>query len=192
MIGALLGFLVIWFRMPPPARHGGRHAHMLIIILTPFIIYLIAEEFHLSGILAVVAAGVTHAVERDRMRSASIKLRVVSDSTWSVILHAKWAGVHSARHEIPGVGNQIWSDPAYNNGQVLGYIFLITAVLILSFCMGLGIYEPSVQIFHADCTIGRTGSTDAGRGFLYPAHPCGQSSFPERSLMLFICAGVIH
>ena len=60
--------------------------HMLIIILTPFIIYLIAEEFHLSGILAVVAAGVTHAVERDRMRSASIKLRVVSDSTWSVIL----------------------------------------------------------------------------------------------------------
>lgn len=38
--------------------------HMLIIILTPFIIYLIAEEFHLSGILAVVAAGVTHAVER--------------------------------------------------------------------------------------------------------------------------------
>ena len=40
----------------------------------------------MSGILAVVAAGVTHAVERDRMRSASIKLRVVSDSTWSVIL----------------------------------------------------------------------------------------------------------
>ena len=54
--------------------------------------------------------------------------------------------------------------------------------------MGLGIYEPSVQIFHADCTIGRTGSTDAGRGFLYPAHPCGQSSFSRAKLnVIHLC-----
>lgn len=87
-VGAALGLAVIWFRML--LRRLGMEdvtLHMLVIILTPFIIYLIAEELHLSGILAVVAAGVTHAVERDRMRSASMRLRVVSDSTWSVILY---------------------------------------------------------------------------------------------------------
>ena len=87
MIGALLGFLVIWFRIfASPARHGGRHApyadhHSDAIHHLPY-----RRGISSIRILAVVAAGVTHAVERDRMRSASIKLRVVSDSTWSVIL----------------------------------------------------------------------------------------------------------
>ncbi|MBC8824611.1 cation:proton antiporter, partial [Escherichia coli] len=58
--------------------------HMLIQILTPFIIYLAAEEIHVSGILAVVAAGIMHSMEQKKMDPQSVKLNVVSQSTWSV------------------------------------------------------------------------------------------------------------
>ncbi|GAA0853041.1 Na+/H+ antiporter [Bifidobacterium pullorum subsp. gallinarum] len=194
VVGALLGFLVIWFRML--LRRLGMEdvtLHMLIIILTPFIIYLIAEEFHVSGILAVVAAGVTHAVERDRMRSASIKLRVVSDSTWSVILYTLNGLVFILLgHEIPGVINQIWSDPAYNNGQVVGYILLITAVLIL---LRFGwVWASTNRQFKTSLLTalsGVRGALTLAAAFSIPLTLADHSPFPERSLMLFICAGVI-
>lgn len=194
VVGALLGFLVIWFRML--LRRLGMEdvtLHMLIIILTPFIIYLIAEEFHLSGILAVVAAGVTHAVERDRMRSASIKLRVVSDSTWSVILFTLNGLVFLLLgHEIPGVVNQIWSDPAYNNGQVVGYILLITAVLIL--LRFVWVWASTNRQFKSSLLTalsGVRGALTLAAAFSIPLTLADHRPFPERSLMLFICAGVI-
>lgn len=194
VIGALLGFLVIWFRML--LRRLGMEdvtLHMLIIILTPFIIYLIAEEFHVSGILAVVAAGVTHAVERDRMRSASIKLRVVSDSTWSVILFTLNGLVFILLgHEIPGVVNQIWSDPAYNNGQVVGYILLITAVLIL--LRFAWVWVSTNRQFKSSLLTalsGVRGALTLAAAFSIPLTLADNRPFPERSLMLFICAGVI-
>ncbi|WP_411551597.1 Na+/H+ antiporter [Paenibacillus lautus] len=194
IIGALLGFLVIWFRML--LRRLGMEdvtLHMLIIILTPFIIYLIAEELHVSGILAVVAAGVTHAMERDRMRSASIKLRVVSDSTWSVILFTLNGLVFILLgHEIPGVVNQIWSDPAYNNGQVVGYIFLITAVLIL--LRFAWVWVSTYRQFKSSLLTalsGVRGALTLAAAFSIPLTLADNRPFPERSLMLFICAGVI-
>lgn len=122
VIGALLGFAVVWLRFF--LRRLGMEdvtLHMLIIILTPFLIYLAAEECHVSGILAVVAAGVVHAIERDRVESASVRLRIVSDSTWSVILFSLNGLVFLLLGlEIPGVVAKIWEDPAYQNGQVIG------------------------------------------------------------------------
>lgn len=46
----------------------------VLFFLTPFIIYFIAEEIHVSGIIAVVAAGLLHNVEseRSRLTNASI------------------------------------------------------------------------------------------------------------------------
>ncbi|MFD1907378.1 cation:proton antiporter [Paenibacillus rhizoplanae] len=46
--------------------------HVLLQILTPFIIYLISEEIGVSGILAVVAGGVMYAIEKDRAVSPAI------------------------------------------------------------------------------------------------------------------------
>ena len=46
----------------------------VLFFLTPFIIYFVAEEIHVSGIIAVVAAGLLHNVEseRSRLTNASI------------------------------------------------------------------------------------------------------------------------
>lgn len=193
LVGAVLGFLIIGIRLQ--LRRLGMEdvtLHMLIIILTPFIIYWIAEEVHVSGILAVVAAGVTHAIERDRMRTGSARLRVVSDSTWSVILFSLNGLVFILLGlEIPAVVSEVWKDPAYNNGQVIGYILLITAVLIV--LRFLWVWSANRHFRYALLTAlsGVRGALTLSAAFSIPLTLADRSPFPERSLILFICSGVI-
>lgn len=40
----------------------------ILFLLTPFFIYFLAEEIHVSGIIAVVAAGLVHNMESERSR----------------------------------------------------------------------------------------------------------------------------
>lgn len=191
--GVVLGFLIIGMRMQ--LRRMGMEdvtLHMLIIILTPFVIYWVAEEMHVSGILAVVAAGVTHAIERDRMRSGSARLRVVSDSTWSVILFCLNGLVFILLGlEIPGVILEIWKDPAYNNGQVIGYILLITAVLILLRFVWVWAANRHFKSALLTALSGVRGALTLSAAFSIPLTLADNSPFPERSLILFICSGVI-
>ncbi|GIO29176.1 MULTISPECIES: Na+/H+ antiporter [Paenibacillus] len=191
--GVVLGFLIIGIRMQ--LRRMGMEdvtLHMLIIILTPFIIYWIAEEVHVSGILAVVAAGVTHAIERDRMRSGSVRLRLVSDSTWSVILFCLNGLVFILLGlEIPGVIIEVWKDPAYNNGQVIGYIFLITAVLIILRFLWVWAVNRHFRSALLTALSGVRGALTLSAAFSIPLTLADFSPFPERSLILFICSGVI-
>ncbi|WP_145946252.1 Na+/H+ antiporter [Paenibacillus sp. Y412MC10] len=193
VVGALLGFLAIWLRML--LRRLGMEdvtLHVLIIILTPFLIYWIAEEFHVSGILAVVAAGVTHAIERDRMRAGSARLRIVSDSTWSVILFSLNGLVFLLLGlEIPGVIRTVWQDKAYNNGQSIAYIVLITLVLmVLRF---VWVWASNRQFRSAVLTAlsGVRGALTLSAAFSIPLTLADNSPFPERDLILFICSGVI-
>lgn len=83
--GAVFALFIIWIKVL--LRRFGLEditVHMLIQIMTPFIIYILAEELGFSGILAVVAAGVIHAVERERSESRTLELQKVSDNTWSL------------------------------------------------------------------------------------------------------------
>lgn len=193
VIGALLGFAVVWLRFF--LRRLGMEdvtLHMLIIILTPFLIYLAAEEFHVSGILAVVAAGVVHAIERDRVESASVRLRIVSDSTWSVILFSLNGLVFLLLGlEIPGVVAKIWENPAYQNGQVIGYIILITAVLMLLRFLLVWAKDREVHSSLITSLSGVRGALTLAAAFSIPLALADGSPFPERDLILFICAGVI-
>ncbi len=193
IIGAVLGFAIVWLRLF--LRRLGIEdvtLHMLIIILTPFIIYIAAEECHVSGILAVVAAGVVHAIERDRVESASVRLRIVSDSTWSVILFSLNGLVFLLLGlEIPGVVSKIWEDPAYRNGQVIGYIFLITAVLMILRFLVVWARDRQLRSTVITALSGVRGALTLAAAFSIPMVLADGSPFPERDLILFICAGVI-
>ncbi|WP_258207455.1 Na+/H+ antiporter [Paenibacillus radicibacter] len=85
LVGIVLGILVVNFRLFLRKR-GLEEVHSLVVILlmTPFLIYIIAEELHVSGILAVVIAGIIHGVERDRLKQTSTKLQITTSNTWSV------------------------------------------------------------------------------------------------------------
>lgn len=54
-------------------------------VMAPFLVYLVAEECHLSGILAVVAAGIVHGIYKKRLRLTSTTNQVVLTTTWDIL-----------------------------------------------------------------------------------------------------------
>lgn len=133
IVGAILAFLLIRFSVF--IRRLGMEditVHVLLQILTPFIVYLISEEIGVSGILAVVAAGIIHAVEKDRAVSPQYKLQLVSASTWSVLLYILNGLVFLILGlSIPDVIEVIYRDTAVDNLMVIGYVLAITLLLFV-------------------------------------------------------------
>lgn len=204
--GALLAFLIIRLRVL--VRRLGMEDvtfHMLIQILTPFVVFMAAEHFHLSGILAVVAAGIIHAVEHDHDESPNIDLQVVSRSTWNVLLYVLNGLVFILLGlQIPDILNEIFKDPNFNNTSVIGYTFIITASLfILRFMWMLasgwmswkfgksGADKPGVRSAAIATISGVRGSVTLAGAFSIPFVLDDGRMFPERSLIIFIAAGVI-
>ncbi|MBS4174829.1 Na+/H+ antiporter [Bacillus sp. FJAT-49736] len=204
--GAFLAYIIIRIRVL--LRHFGMEdvtVHMLIQILTPFVIFLITEHFHLSGILAVVAAGIVHAIEKDHEKSPKVDLQIVSKSTWTVILYVLNGLVFVLLGiQIPSVASTIIKDPLFNNFVAIKYIVLITAALLilrfvwifLSGSISLRIQKRRIAKLSfrqiALTTLGGVrGAVTLAGAFSIPYVLEDGSPFPERSLILFIAAGVI-
>lgn len=67
IFGSILGWLFITFRQfLLRTSFNSLNAQNLIYILTPLIIYVLSEELHLSGIIAVVVAGLLHNAEAEQ------------------------------------------------------------------------------------------------------------------------------
>lgn len=64
ILGLILGWAIIIFRqLLMRSTLNSLNAQNLLYVLTPLIIYALAEEFNLSGIIAVVVAGLLHNAE---------------------------------------------------------------------------------------------------------------------------------
>lgn len=89
IFGAVLGSLLISLRTSLMRKHVDIGSIVIPInVMTPIVIYWLAEEFHLSGILAVVAAGVIHSILYDRMRLTSTKVQMATSTIWKIISDA--------------------------------------------------------------------------------------------------------
>ena len=204
--GALISYVIIKLKLF--IRNFGMEdvtVHMLIQILTPFVIFYAVEHFHLSGILAVVAGGIVHAIERDREESPNPQLQVVSTSTWTVILYILNGLVFVLLGiQIPNIAHSIFADPSFDNGRVLGYILVITLFLLAiryiwiwlsSLISGLlqkkGWKRLSAKPINIITISGVRGSVTLAGAFSIPFVMDDGSPFPERSLIIFIAAGVI-
>ncbi|KRL47411.1 NhaP-type Na+ H+ and K+ H+ antiporter [Levilactobacillus spicheri DSM 15429] len=86
LIGLVLGAIITWGRIVMVQQ--GLDSVSVIIpydVLTPFFIYLVAEHFELSGILAVVAAGLLRSSALTQIRLSSTQMQLVSRSTWQIL-----------------------------------------------------------------------------------------------------------
>ncbi|MGG2199159.1 Na+/H+ antiporter [Paenibacillus validus] len=205
--GAALSFLIIRLRVLI-RRLGVEEATLqtLLQIVTPFFIYLTAEELHVSGILAVVAGGIVHAIEQERAESSMLKLQIVSASTWSVILLMLnglvfiMLGLH-----IPVVTAVIVESGAFDISRVLLYVAVLsTGLFALRF---LWIYagwtgawllgsrnkitKPQLKPALLTALSGVRGAITLAAAFSIPYTLQDGSPFPQRDLIIFMAAGVI-
>ena len=84
LFGAIVAFIAIFFRQALIRLpfDNAVNAQIMLAVALPFIIYVLAEEIHVSGIIAVVCAGLLHNSEAQRSRfkigRASCRERVFS------------------------------------------------------------------------------------------------------------------
>ena len=102
-------------------------ANVLYEVLTPFLVYLLAETFHVSGVLAVVAAGLVIALPRRQSNNALFaRQKLVSDSTWKVISFL----INGTIFVFLGIQLPLAVLPGTNGGlnilQILGIVVAIT------------------------------------------------------------------
>jgi Na+/H+ antiporter len=207
IVGCLISIFVI--RLHVLIRHLGMEdatIHMLIQLLTPFLIFLVAEELGVSGILAVVAAGITHAIERDRSESMLMELKIVSASTWTMILFILNGLVFLILGlQIPDVTQVVVRDITVSNLQLVMYIILISTTLVVLRLVWVYLFWSAEWTFSSKKQVGKPrlrstllialsgvrGAITLAAAFSIPLVVQDGSLFPERDVIIFLAAGVI-
>ncbi len=86
LFGGLLGVLIVSIRLLLIRYNGDAPLVMVLTqLLTPFLVYLLAERLELSGILAVVAAGLAQGSERDKLRLTSSRMQLITNNVWEIV-----------------------------------------------------------------------------------------------------------
>jgi len=180
--------------------------HLLIGILTPFLIFMAAEELHVSGILAVVISGVIHSIESRKLNPELATLKIASKSVWSTLTFILNGLVFVILGmQFPEIINTIWYDISFDNLKIIGYILVITlAMMLIRFLWSYFIVsEGQVEEGRGEKKFGKIkeslvismsgvrGSVTLATTLSLPFFLNDESNFPQRDLIIFLAAGVI-
>jgi len=181
--------------------------HSLLQILAPFIIYIITEElFHASGVIAVVAAGIVYSLIEERVETFVAEEKVVTENIWSIILFVLNGIVFILLGlNIPLSMIETVADPNIDNWLAIGYALAIGMVVlgirfIWSYCSSYFRYKygkvkdaekPGIKNTLMVSLTGVRGAVTMAGALSIPYITISGEQFPERSLILFLAAGVI-
>ena len=179
--------------------------HIAVGILTPFIVYLIAEELGTSGILAVFSSGIVHAMYKDKLNPEVISLNSATENIWSFLsftldgLVFVMLGAH-----LPHILRvESVQTSGLFRGQIMLYILLIyLAMAILRFLWWLVTVRQrtysdsanSIGVTRAGfifSVAGARGAVSMASILSIPLFLSNGLDFPERDLIILITCGVI-
>ena len=181
---------------------------ILMELFLPFLLYLGAEEFNVSGILSVVAAGLFIRFDRTGVGPNVARTNIVSTSVWGVLSFSLNGAVFILLGmQLPRAMRASWSDPYISNTVLIGIILLVTLVVI-----ALRFFWIAAMLRVARDTItgqrrkmtperwrsaavmtfgGPKGTITLSLMFTIPYYIAGGAPFPMRDELIFIASGVI-
>lgn len=180
--------------------------HSLLQILIPFGIYIITEEVHASGVIAVVVAGIVHSLIREKTESRIAEEQILTENIWSIFLFILNGIVFLLLGlNIPLSMTETIADPNIGNWRAIGYVVAIgIAILGIRFVWSyfsayyeyrLGksrnIEEANMKVALLTTLTGVRGTVTMAGVLSIPFFMNNGEIFPERSLILFLTAGVI-
>ena len=186
-------------------------SQVLISLLIPFGAYLLAEEFHCSGILAAVAAGITMSYA-EQSGQALAETRVRRNAVWDMIQFTANGIIFVLLGEqLPSIASRAASvvqltghnDPLW----LIVYVAAISLALVtlrfawvwvaLRFTLfraarkGLPVQKPSLRLIAATSLAGVRGAITLAGVLTIPFVVGDGSAFPARTLIIFLAAAVI-
>ena len=174
------------------------NVHTLIQIITPFTVFLIAEELHLSGILAVVACGIVTSLGRSIIiTSHEANIRFISEGAWSnllfslnglVFLFLGMEFTRIAQKRILSSGSNLMHDIGY-----ILVIYLIMIIIRFIWTFTLVHIEKTNQFKNSVILTlsGVRGAITLAACLSVPLTLNNGDMFPARDFMLFVSCGVI-
>lgn len=178
---------------------------VLLQILTPFVVYLISEEvFNVSGVLAVVAAGMVNTISNSKSKYDAVRLKEVSENTWSVLVYILNGFVFLiVGIQLPSIITTAFLEASINTPIAILYVLIISYMLLfLRFIWVLFMYsigdksdEASIKVNWYDALLtslsGVRGSVTLATILSIPLTLENGKPFPNRDLILFLAVGVI-
>jgi Na+/H+ antiporter, bacterial form len=181
--------------------------HSLLQILTPFGIFVITEELlHASGVIAVVVAGIVHSLIKEKTEIRIAEEQVLTENIWSIILFVLNGIVFLLLGlNIPLSMIETIANPNIGNWRAIGYVIAIgSAILAIRFAWSYfsayceyrlneakTIEEPNMKMALLTSLTGVRGTVTMAGVLSIPFFLDSGEAFPERSLILFLTAGVI-
>ena len=133
LFGVLLGLLGNW--VVKTARSIGvenTNFHVLFEVLIPFLIYLVSQAFHVSGVIAVVVAGLINVTSPKGVIGPTVsRMNIVSGSVWHVLTYALNGIVFvMLGTQLPNAMHDTWDSTRIDNGILILLVLGITALLL--------------------------------------------------------------
>ncbi len=207
--GLVLGF-AIRFLKRFLQEHGleSTMLHVVFDVLSPFVIFILAEHYEFSGIIAVVVAGLAININSTTLSTASARVNIVSSSVWEVLVFVVNGFVFVLLGmQLPKAISPSWKDDAFSSSQLVILVFLITLVMLIVrfiWTLLLEIAANKVQkkeqnvkkskvIKDAIATTiaGPKGAVTLSIIMSIPLYLRDGSDFPSRDTLIFISSGVI-
>jgi Na+/H+ antiporter len=198
-IGVAGGLAIAWVRK----RLDDPPTEITISLLTPYAVYLPAEELGLSGVIAAVTVGVVLGWRASELTTHTTRLQAYA--VWEIIQFLLNAvlfvliglQMHMVVEQIEG----------YGSGELLGYAVLVSAVVIvvrIAWVLALGLLDSRVRREIAGPEDGddwkevtlvawssMRGAVSLAAALAIPLTVDSGAPFPERDLVLFLTFSVI-
>lgn len=204
--GVGIGLLVGWvFMKAHKLLPTDANMDIILTIVTPYVMYIAAEEVHSSGVLAVVSGGLLLSNKQHHFLSSSSRLRGVT--VWSSLVFVLNGLVFLLIGlDLPEILQGLRQEGS-SLSSAIGYGLLITGVLIVArFLSAYGaliatyiarnfitVAEPNPGL-KAPFLLGWTGMrgvVSLAAALSIPVHLDNGALFPQRNLILFITFVVI-
>ncbi|MFB7156050.1 Na+/H+ antiporter [Lysinibacillus sp. NPDC056232] len=179
--------------------------YVLLQVLTPFLLFFISEElFHASGVIAVVAGGIVATIIKEKTESIIAQEQVVTQNVWSIVIFTLNGIIFILLGlMLPSATNSILASEEMHNSVLILYVLAIgLMVLMIRFIWTMFFNILDKKIFkseeittikdHIVTTLVGVRGTITMVGILsLPILTNSGELFPERSLLIFLAAGVI-
>ena len=182
--------------------------HVVFELFSPFVIFIFAEHFEFSGIIAVVAAGLAININPERLSTESARVNIVSSSVWEVLVFVINGIVFVLLGmQLPQALLPSWRDDNFSSAQLIALVFIITFVMLAVRFVWLIFLEhasnarknPSerqtrksvIKSALATAIAGPKGAVTLSIILSIPLYMPDGSGFPERSTLIFLASGSI-
>ena len=173
-------------------------SELLLELSLPLMTFFIAEEIHVSGIIAVVVAGILKASRFKKITLLEAQVDTVTDTVWHTVTFMLNGSVFVILGmELEMIAEPILTNPLYNPLLLLVSVVLLTFLLFaIRFVMIYGFYiwrtrrlKKSLRNYMKDMLLltfsGVKGTVSIATILLIPSHL--EQEYP---LLLFLVAGV--